>query len=108
MSSRDKFVEVPISMDKSDKIKLIQKETDETKGIMMDTINQALKRGDKLNLLEDDANKLEESGAAFKKVSSDLKKNMCWRQWKLILLITCIILFILLVIILSLIPWKKN
>ncbi|KAF3696180.1 Vesicle-associated membrane protein 5 [Channa argus] len=60
-----------------------KEEVEEVKVIMMDNLNKASERSDKLNDLEDRAEELLEKSKGFEKTSNHLKQKKRWENKKM-------------------------
>lgn len=78
-----------------DKVAQVQQNLEETKTVMMDTINRVMERGEKIEFLVDRTQSLKQSAFRFERQSNQLKKMMCWKNWKLTLLITFVVLVVI-------------
>jgi hypothetical protein len=84
----------------NDKINSVQKSIDIAKDIMTNNIDAALKRGDRLDTLNTKSENMAASAAIFQKKSSDLKREMCMRNAKMIIMIVGSVLVFILIILL--------
>eukprot|EP01122_Echinamoeba_exundans_P002475 TRINITY_DN12414_c0_g1_i1.p1 TRINITY_DN12414_c0_g1~~TRINITY_DN12414_c0_g1_i1.p1 ORF type:complete len:207 (+),score=50.38 TRINITY_DN12414_c0_g1_i1:80-700(+) len=87
--------------DSNDKVKLIQKEIDSVKDIMMENIEHVLKRGERLEDLMDRTEVIASEASIFKRQATTLKNTMWWKNMKLWIAVGCVLLLVVLVIILS-------
>nr|XP_020492055.1 vesicle-associated membrane protein 5-like isoform X1 [Labrus bergylta] len=60
-----------------------QDDVEEVKGIMLDNMNKADERGDKLNDLEDRADELLEKSKHFEKTANQVKQKKRWENKKM-------------------------
>ena len=81
--------------DSSEKLKLVQTKLDSVKTIMVDTIDNVLERGDKLEHLVDKTENLDSIAFQFKNNAKKLKYEMICKKIKYILCILILILFII-------------
>ena len=81
--------------DSSEKLKLVQTKLDSVKTIMVDTIDNVLERGDKLEHLVDKTENLDSIAFQFKNNAKKLKYEMICKKIKYILCILTLILFII-------------
>jgi vesicle-associated membrane protein 7 len=82
----------------ADNIGRVQTQLDEVKGVMVENIEKVLERGEKIELMVDKTDKLNQQAFKFEKQSKRLKNAMWWRnlRCKLIaLLIVVLGLYIL-------------
>ncbi|EGW33597.1 uncharacterized protein SPAPADRAFT_55450 [Spathaspora passalidarum NRRL Y-27907] len=78
---------------------LVNEEVDEVRQLMLDNINKLLSRGDKINLLVDQTDRLNTSSSMFQRKAQQIKRKMWINKAKFILmLIGGIILLVYLVI----------
>lgn len=85
----------------ADKLGAINKNVEEVKGIMVSNIEKVLERGEKIELLVDKTEKLNEAGFKFKKSSTALKRQMCLKNAKITAVIVLVVLIIIVVIVMS-------
>eukprot|EP00295_Goniomonas_pacifica_P002062 CAMPEP_0175811836 /NCGR_PEP_ID=MMETSP0107_2-20121207/4056_1 /TAXON_ID=195067 ORGANISM="Goniomonas pacifica, Strain CCMP1869" /NCGR_SAMPLE_ID=MMETSP0107_2 /ASSEMBLY_ACC=CAM_ASM_000203 /LENGTH=215 /DNA_ID=CAMNT_0017123659 /DNA_START=12 /DNA_END=659 /DNA_ORIENTATION=- len=91
-----------------DKTAKVRNEIEDVKGIMVENIDRILERGEKIELLVDKAEQMNEQAVKFRTVSRQLKQRMWWQNCKLIGIIVLITCIIVLIIVLSLKPWEKK
>eukprot|EP01027_Heterolobosea_sp_BB2_P002999 GEZU01004521.1.p1 GENE.GEZU01004521.1~~GEZU01004521.1.p1 ORF type:complete len:172 (+),score=39.94 GEZU01004521.1:380-895(+) len=84
---------------KADKISQVRGQLQEVKEIMVDNIEKVLDRGEKIDLLVNKSENLNETATTFKVKSRALKRRMWAQNVKLTLIIIAIVLAILLIII---------
>eukprot|EP01062_Namystynia_karyoxenos_P055316 TRINITY_DN4607_c0_g1_i1.p1 TRINITY_DN4607_c0_g1~~TRINITY_DN4607_c0_g1_i1.p1 ORF type:complete len:249 (+),score=120.24 TRINITY_DN4607_c0_g1_i1:95-748(+) len=84
-----------------DKIKTLQRDIEEVKGVMMENIDAVIERGGKIDDLVAQSEELAEQGGEFRRGAKTLKRNMCLRNWKLavgaVLLLAILITVIVLI-----------
>ncbi len=95
----------PSSVDKTQKI---LGQVDAVKGQMQDNIANMLKNSEKAEDMAAKSEQLNEQASVFKKRSTDLKKQMQWKNLKMTLILGGIILVIVLAITVPLIKKAKN
>mmetsp|Transcript_7575 Transcript_7575/g.15694 ORF Transcript_7575/g.15694 Transcript_7575/m.15694 type:complete len:253 (-) Transcript_7575:83-841(-) len=95
----------PSSVDKTQKI---LGQVDAVKGQMQDNIANMLKNTEKAEDMAAKSEQLNEQASVFKKRSTDLKKQMQWKNMKMTLILGGIILVIVLAITVPLIKKAKN
>jgi len=83
------------------KIAKIRQQLGEVKDVMMENIDRVLLRGEKIELLVDKTESLEQHAFKFQRNARTLKRQMCMRNAKWIIAI-CIVLAIIIYIILAL------
>jgi hypothetical protein len=75
---------------------------------MQDNIAGMLKNTEKAETLAEKSDQLNEQASVFKKKSTDLRKQMAWKNLKMTLLLGGIIVVILIVILAPLIKRARN
>lgn len=98
-------------MNTNDKIQEVQLEIIEAKKQVEMVIINVIKRGDKLEELEEKSNKLANTANMFNKKAKQVKKKMWWENFKMKIILLVIFLIIVGVIITSLtiyLPKHKN
>ncbi|RKP06052.1 kinase-like domain-containing protein [Thamnocephalis sphaerospora] len=88
------------------KLKHLQAQADEVKGVMKEAIDEALKRDELLSDIEQKAEHLGVAANHFKKDAKKTERRMWWKDMKLRILIALIVIVILLVAII--VPVVKN
>eukprot|EP01086_Lenisia_limosa_P004368 TRINITY_DN195_c1_g1_i1.p1 TRINITY_DN195_c1_g1~~TRINITY_DN195_c1_g1_i1.p1 ORF type:complete len:101 (-),score=36.18 TRINITY_DN195_c1_g1_i1:82-384(-) len=78
----------------SDKVANLQNDVDDVKVIMQDNIDKVIDRGEKLDTMQNKADNLNNQAGAFQKRSTQLKREMWWKNMKLNLIIGGIILIV--------------
>ncbi|KAI9593492.1 synaptobrevin-domain-containing protein [Syncephalis fuscata] len=81
------------------KVKHLQNQADELKGIMKENIDLAVNRGEVLADIEQKAEHLNEAAGQFKKGAKQVERRMWWKDMKLRLIICAIVIILLIVII---------
>jgi len=76
----------------------VNSKLDDVKNVMVQNIEMVLERGEKLELLVDKTDKLQNQAFKFEKSSKKLKEAMFWKRIKLYLLIAFIVALILWII----------
>jgi uncharacterized Rmd1/YagE family protein len=100
-----KKFEDPSSVDKTSKI---LGQVDAVKGQMQDNIANMLKNTEKAEDMAAKSEQLNEQASVFKKRSTDLKKQMQWKNLKMTLILGGVILLIVLVVVVPLIARAKK
>lgn len=97
-------------LSKVDKSSSVMSKVDEAKSSMQSNIANMLKNTEKADSLADKSDQLNEQASVFKKRSTDLRKQMAWKDMKMTLLLGGIVVLILLAIIIPIIRKvsKKN
>lgn len=81
----------------------LQKELDETKGLVMDNINAVMKRASQLESIENDAIELRDNAEIFKDSAADLKKKMMCKKVSMIVGICVAVVVVVLIIVLPIV-----
>ncbi|KAL3918348.1 MAG: hypothetical protein SGARI_007493 [Bacillariaceae sp.] len=105
MQETCKKYEDPSSVDKTSKI---LGQVDAVKGQMQDNIANMLKNTEKAEDMAAKSEQLNEQASVFKKRSTDLKKQMQWKNMKMTLILGGVILLIVLVVVVPLIVRAKK
>jgi len=100
-----KKYEDPSSVDKTQKI---LGQVDAVKGQMQDNIASMLKNTEKAEDMAAKSEQLNEQASVFKKRSTDLKKQMQWKNLKMTLILGGVILVIVLAIVVPLVMKAKK
>lgn len=83
---------------KNDITSAIQQKIDDAKDIMTENIGKILDRGDNLDNLLGKSDDILKKSDTFRTRANDLKTQMCWNQWKYILMIFGAVIVIILII----------
>jgi len=84
---------------KTDRIAKVQDEINQVKDVMIKNIDKVLERGEKIELLVDKTEVLDQHAFKFKKQSRNLKNKLWWKNiklWILIIVILAAIIYIIL------------
>ena len=73
----------------------IKRQLDEVKQITANNIERVLERGDKIDVLVDNSEKLQNSSVQFHRNAKRLKRSMCYRKLKLYIFIIGIVSLII-------------
>mmetsp|Transcript_24124 Transcript_24124/g.59027 ORF Transcript_24124/g.59027 Transcript_24124/m.59027 type:complete len:254 (+) Transcript_24124:108-869(+) len=92
---------------KVDKTSKILGQVDAVKGQMQSNIAGMLKNTEKAEVLNEKSNQLNEQASVFKKRSTDLKKQMRWKNLKMTLLLAAVVIAIACAIIIPLVNKAK-
>ena len=84
----------------TDKITKLQEECDVVKDIMIDNVDQIIASQEQLSDIRIKTDDLERNSKTFQKRSTQLKRTMCWQDYKARFIIGGIVMFVLLVLIL--------
>eukprot|EP00736_Rhodelphis_marinus_P003273 Rmarinus@m.26297 len=79
----------------ADKVTKVQREIDEVKNVMVHNIEKVLERGEKIELLVDKTENLNQQAFQFKKQATQLKHAMWWKNAKLMAAVIVIVIFVL-------------
>ncbi|KAI7846867.1 vesicle-associated membrane protein [Circinella umbellata] len=71
----------------SDRLKQVHGEIEQVKDVMVHNIERVLERGERIELLVDKTDNLNQQAFAFKKRSTQLKRAMWWKNTKLMVMI---------------------
>lgn len=80
---------------KQDAISNVQNEIDNVRGIMTENIERVLERGERIDLLVDKTDRLGGSAHEFRVRSKGLRRQMWWKNVKLMALLVVVIIFLL-------------
>lgn len=80
---------------KDDAITNVQKDIDNVKGIMTQNIERVLERGERIDLLVDKTDRLGVGAHDFRVRSRGLKRQMWWKNAKLMVLLGVVIVFLI-------------
>jgi len=83
----------------ADKLTQTNKQVEEVKELMQSNIEQVIERGEKIDLLVDKTETLQESSHTFKHQATSLKRALWWKNFKLTLIIVAIIVAAVLLIV---------
>mmetsp|Transcript_5152 Transcript_5152/g.6711 ORF Transcript_5152/g.6711 Transcript_5152/m.6711 type:complete len:251 (-) Transcript_5152:64-816(-) len=95
-------------LEKMDKASSIINKVDGVKSQMQSNISDMLKNTEKADSLAEKSDALNEQASVFKKKSTDLRKQMAWKNLKMTLLLGGLVIIILMVILVPLIRRSKN
>jgi len=80
---------------KDDAILNVQQDIDSVKGIMTENIERVLERGERIDLLVDKTDRLGVGAHDFRMRSRGLKRQMWWKNVKLMVLLGVVVVFLL-------------
>jgi len=95
-------------LSKVDKTSALLGQVDAVKGTMQDNIANMLKNTEKAESLAEKSDQLNEQASVFKKRSTDLRKQMRWKNLKMTLILGGFVLLIVLVVVVPLIVRAKK
>ncbi|KAJ1560713.1 hypothetical protein HK096_007520, partial [Nowakowskiella sp. JEL0078] len=75
----------------ADKIRLVQGEITSVKDVMVQNIEKVLERGERIDILVDKTDTLNQASFAFKKRSTALRRAMWWKNTKLLAILAVVI-----------------
>ncbi|KAG8343011.1 putative Synaptobrevin [Trypanosoma vivax] len=84
----------------NDKITALNEDINQVVDVMMDNMDKVLARGDRIDTLHDRSATLSEQAHQFQKRSTQLKRNMCWKNFKLTLMIILAVGVVIFIIVL--------
>jgi len=79
----------------ADKINRVRGEIDEVKSVMVTNIEKVLERGERIELLVDRTENLNQAAFKFKKQSTQLKRAMWWKNVKIMIILIFVVLVII-------------
>ena len=94
----------------ADKIIKVQSDIDDVKNVMVQNIEKVLERGEKIELLVEKTEAMNDQAMNFKKSSTSLKRAMWWKNiklWIIVIIIGIVLLYFLISIICGGLNWKK-
>eukprot|EP00871_Galdieria_phlegrea_P003073 jgi/Galph1/3767/GphlegSOOS_G2401.1 len=92
----------------ADKLSRVQQQVDEVTSVMRNNIDDALNRGERLDVLVDKAEDLRGGASQFQRSSTQLKRNFCKRNMKIIICIVVVVLLIAIAIVLGVVLTQRN
>ncbi|CAO3569512.1 unnamed protein product [Mortierella alpina] len=78
----------------ADRIKQVKGEIEQVKDVMVQNIERVLERGERIELLVDKTDNLNQQAFAFKRRSTALKRTMWWKNMKLMAILVLVIIFL--------------
>ncbi|KAG0312064.1 hypothetical protein BGZ99_009738 [Dissophora globulifera] len=75
----------------ADKIKQVQGEIEQVKDVMVQNIERVLERGERIELLVDKTDNLNQRSFDFKRRSTALKRTMWWKNTKLMVILMLVV-----------------
>lgn len=92
----------------SEKIRLVQKQVDDTKDIMMRNIEETIRRGDNLEQLQKTTDELQKATITFERKAREVKRTMCMKNCKMTAIIIAVVLIIIgLIVLFVMKPWDN-
>jgi vesicle-associated membrane protein 7 len=95
-------------LSKVDKTSSILSKVDEVKSSMQSNIANMLKNTEQAESLAEKSDQLNEQASVFKKRSTDLRKQMAWKDFKMTLILGGVIVIVLIIIIVPLVYRMRN
>ncbi|KAF9984176.1 hypothetical protein BGZ75_004253 [Mortierella antarctica] len=92
----------------ADRIKQVQGEIEQVKDVMVHNIERVLERGERIELLVDKTDNLNQQAFAFKKRSTALKRTMWWKNTKLTIILGGVVVFLIYLIICGAFTMSSN
>mmetsp|Transcript_35782 Transcript_35782/g.47229 ORF Transcript_35782/g.47229 Transcript_35782/m.47229 type:complete len:218 (+) Transcript_35782:126-779(+) len=83
----------------ADQIKAVQDQIDQVKHIVVQNIDKVLERGEKIDLLVDKTDMLNQTAFKFEKTSTSIKRSMWWRKVKLYVILAGLLMIFLVAIV---------
>ena len=77
-----------------DKVDKVRADMDDVKNVMVDNIEKVLKRGEKIELLVDKTDNLNQQSIRFKKHSTQLKQAMWWQNARLMIFVGVVVVVV--------------
>ena len=84
-----------------EKVKKVQDEVQEVKSVMGDNIDKILKRGENVEVLLDKSEQLSHESTIFRRKARTLKRQICFKNIKMIVLISLLVALLIIIIIIS-------
>jgi hypothetical protein len=81
------------------KLKTIQHELDAAKVIVKNNMSKAIDRGIAIDVALEKSDNLRQQSSNFQHHAVEMRRNFCWRYWKMILLVFTVALIIIGIII---------
>jgi len=91
-----------------DRVSQVKQEIEEVKGVMVHNIEKVLQRGDRIELLVDKTEALDNQAQTFKKRATKLKSAMWWKNAKLMIILGIVIVAIITVIVVVAVEKNKK
>jgi vesicle-associated membrane protein 7 len=95
-------------LSKVDKTSSILSKVDEVKSSMQSNIANMLKNSEQAESLAEKSDQLNEQASVFKKRSTDLRKQMAWKDFKMTLILGGVIVIVLIIIIVPLVNHMRS
>ncbi|KAI8053730.1 synaptobrevin domain-containing protein [Syncephalis plumigaleata] len=77
----------------ADRFRQVQGEIEQVKDVMVQNIERVLERGERIDLLVDRTDQLNQAAFTFRKRSTALKRAMWWKNVKLMMMLALVVLF---------------
>lgn len=98
----------PLSPESNEKVRLLQGEVEQVKGIMKENVVKATQNFENVDELEQKTRDLEAGSITFRQKAKKAKWQMIWENWKCYLAVVGVLLVIILIIILACMPSKTS
>jgi vesicle-associated membrane protein 7 len=85
----------------NDNLSLVQNQLEETTNIMLKNVESVLERGEKIEILAEDAIRINSEAIKYGKSARNLRKRYWWKDCKLKIMIAVVILIVLTIVLLS-------
>mmetsp|Transcript_2915 Transcript_2915/g.3338 ORF Transcript_2915/g.3338 Transcript_2915/m.3338 type:complete len:235 (-) Transcript_2915:95-799(-) len=79
----------------ADKLTRVRNQIDDVKGVMVENIEKVLQRGEKIELLVDKTDRMQQAAFKFEKSAKKLKREMWWKNAKTMMMMIAIILLVI-------------
>ncbi|XP_061674019.1 vesicle-associated membrane protein 5 isoform X2 [Syngnathoides biaculeatus] len=86
-------------MNGKSRLQQVQEDAEEVKDIMLDNLNKAEERSEKLGDLEDRADELLRQSKAFEKKSNQVKETTRWKNKKVKIVLIAVVVVVALVVV---------
>ncbi|XP_061528842.1 vesicle-associated membrane protein 5 isoform X2 [Phyllopteryx taeniolatus] len=86
-------------MNGKSRLQQVQEDAEEVKDIMLDNLNKAEERSEKLGDLEDRADELLRQSKAFEKKSNQVKEKTRWKNKKVKIMLIAVVVVVALVVV---------
>lgn len=81
-----------------DNISMVKGQIDEVKDVMVQNIEKVLERGEKIELLVDKTDQLNQQAFRFENTSRTLRRTLWWKKVRTIVCFTCVVAFVIFII----------
>eukprot|EP00756_Hemistasia_phaeocysticola_P027506 Hpha_TRINITY_DN16121_c1_g6::TRINITY_DN16121_c1_g6_i1::g.4171::m.4171/K08515/VAMP7; vesicle-associated membrane protein 7 len=84
----------------NDKLLQAQKLVEETKGVMLQNMDDMLNRGERLEEMMQKTDELQNDARTFQRKAATIRRQACWEDYKTRIMLACIVLTVLFIIVL--------